>query len=69
MYQDQQLATKQPTGKKNKNKNKNKNKKNKQKQKTNKKKTFINSTSDRGLIFKIYKEIKKLDYRKSNNPI
>jgi hypothetical protein len=32
-------------------------------------KTFTNPKSDRGLIFNIYKECKKLDYRKSNNPI
>jgi hypothetical protein len=29
----------------------------------------INSTSDRGLISKIYKESKKLDINKSNDPI
>jgi hypothetical protein len=37
-----------------------------------KKKNFTNSTSDRGLIFKIYKEFKKLTTKKkkkSNNPI
>jgi len=32
-------------------------------------KIFTNPTSDRGLIFKIYKEIKKLDYREPNNLI
>jgi hypothetical protein len=30
---------------------------------------FINPKSDRGLIYNIYKELKKLDSRKSNNPI
>jgi hypothetical protein len=30
---------------------------------------FINSTSDRGLVSKIYKECKKLESRKPNNPI
>jgi hypothetical protein len=30
---------------------------------------FINPTSDRGLISNINKELKKLDFRKSNNPI
>jgi hypothetical protein len=32
-------------------------------------KIFTNSTSDRGLIFNIYKELKKLDSREPNNPI
>jgi hypothetical protein len=30
---------------------------------------ITNSTPDRGLISNIYKELKKLDSRKSNNPI
>jgi hypothetical protein len=30
---------------------------------------FTNSKSDRGLILNIYKELKKLDSRNSNNPI
>jgi hypothetical protein len=30
---------------------------------------FTYPTSDRGLIFNIYKELKKVDSRKSNNPI
>jgi hypothetical protein len=32
-------------------------------------KYFINSTSDRGLISKIYKKLKKLDINRSSNPI
>ena len=32
-------------------------------------KIFTNTTSDRGLISKVYKELKKLDTRESNNPI
>ena len=30
---------------------------------------FIYPISDRGLIFNIYKELKKVDFRKLNNPI
>ena len=30
---------------------------------------FLNPKCDRGLILNIYKELKKLDSRKSNNPI
>jgi hypothetical protein len=30
---------------------------------------FTYPKSDRGLIFNIYKELKKVDFRKSNNPI
>ena len=32
-------------------------------------KIFTNPTSDRGLIFKIDKELKKLDTKRSHNPI
>ena len=38
-------------------------------QPTNWEKIFINLTSDRGLISNVYKELKKLDSRESNNPI
>jgi hypothetical protein len=31
--------------------------------------TFINPKSDKGLISKIYKKLKKVDSRKSSNPI
>jgi len=32
------------------------------------KKIFTNPTTDRGLIYKIYKELKKFDCRETNNP-
>ena len=32
-------------------------------------KNFTNPKSDRGLISNRYRELKKLDYRKPNNPI
>jgi hypothetical protein len=38
-------------------------------QPTDREKIFTNPTSDRGLIFNIYKELKKLESRESNNPI
>jgi hypothetical protein len=38
-------------------------------QPTNWEKIFTNPTFDRGLIFNIYKELKKLDSREPNNPI
>ena len=38
-------------------------------QPTNWEKIFTNTTSDRGLIFNIYKELKKVDPREPNNPI
>ena len=30
---------------------------------------FTNPTSDRELVFNIHKELKKLDFKESNNPI
>ena len=36
---------------------------------TNWERIFTYPKSDRGLIFNIYKELKKVDSRKSNNPI
>ena len=38
-------------------------------QPTEKEKIFTNSISDRGLISKMYKGLKKLDFKISNNPI
>ena len=38
-------------------------------QPTNWEKIFTNPTCDRGLISKIYKELKKVDSREPNNPI
>ena len=38
-------------------------------QPTNWEKIFTNPTSDRGLISNVYKELKKLVSRESNNPI
>jgi hypothetical protein len=37
-------------------------------QPSNGEKIFTNPTSDRGLIFKIYKEFKKLDSKKKKHP-
>ena len=33
------------------------------------KKIIVNETTDKGLIFKIYKQIRQLNTRKTNNPI
>jgi hypothetical protein len=38
-------------------------------QPTDLKKSFTNTASDRGLMYNIYKELKKLDSRKPNDPI